>query len=109
MLPQELSYGLFEIAIFLACWLVVYSVGASSSVLTCRFALLTLAIYLVWLGWDLAAIRAGVFVFPADGSLPVRLLGVPLEEHAFFFVHAFACWSAVVAAEATQGPRSEGD
>ncbi|TWP36963.1 lycopene cyclase domain-containing protein [Leekyejoonella antrihumi] len=43
-----------------------------------------------FLVWDIAAARAGQWSFDARQTLPVRLLGLPLEEYAFFLVIPFA-------------------
>nr|WP_279671932.1 lycopene cyclase domain-containing protein [Flexivirga meconopsidis] len=40
--------------------------------------------------WDLLATRAGQWHFDAAQTLPPRLLGLPLEEWAFFLVIPFA-------------------
>lgn len=51
-----------------------------------RVALSILPVALVFIAWDVAATRAGHWSFDPEQTLPVRVLGLPLEELAFFVV-----------------------
>ena len=51
-----------------------------------RTALSIGPVALVFVAWDVAATRAGHWSFDAAQTLPVRVLGLPLEELAFFVV-----------------------
>jgi lycopene cyclase domain-containing protein len=96
---QSLSYLFFELAAVFCAWLALYSLGALRTLATKRFLFLAAALYVFWVGWDLLAASLGVFLFPMKGSLPIRIMGLPLEEHLFFLVHTIAVWSLVVITE----------
>ena len=51
-----------------------------------RVALSILPVALVFIAWDVAATRVGHWSFDQEQTLPVRVLGLPLEELAFFVV-----------------------
>ena len=51
-----------------------------------RVALSILPVALVFIAWDVAATRAGHWSFDPGQTLGVRVLGLPLEELAFFVV-----------------------
>ena len=51
-----------------------------------RVALSILPVAVVFLAWDVAATRAGHWSFDPGQTLGVRVLGLPLEELAFFVV-----------------------
>src|SRR5688572_24410500 len=44
-----------------------------------------------WFAIDQVAIWLGLWTFPETGSLPFRLLSLPLEEYLLFFLHTFVC------------------
>jgi lycopene cyclase domain-containing protein len=51
-----------------------------------RVALSILPVAAVFVAWDVAATRVGHWSFDPAQTLPVRVLGLPLEELAFFLV-----------------------
>ena len=51
-----------------------------------RLALAILPVAVVFVVWDILATHAGHWAFDPDQTLPVRVLGLPLEELAFFVV-----------------------
>ncbi len=51
-----------------------------------RLAVSILPVAAVFVGWDLAATRAGHWAFDPEQTLPFRAAGLPLEEIAFFLV-----------------------
>jgi lycopene cyclase domain-containing protein len=102
MTEQNFSYAVFEVAGVVASWLVAYSLGAACTWLTRRFVGVVTCLYVLWLSWDMLAIQLDVFRFPAEGSLPIRVLGIPLEEHLFFVVHAVTIWTLILIAESAK-------
>jgi len=50
---------------------------------------LTLAVF--WFAIDQIAVRAGIWSFPAGGTLQIRILHLPLEEYLLFFIHTLMC------------------
>jgi hypothetical protein len=53
-------------------------------------------LFILWTLADLAALRLNLWAFPAGGTLPLRLLGLPLEEYLVFLVHSGACFLVVL-------------
>lgn len=51
-----------------------------------RLALSIVPVAAVFVAWDVAATRIGHWAFDPAQTLPVRVLGLPLEELAFFVV-----------------------
>lgn len=51
-----------------------------------RVAVSILPVALVFVAWDVAATRAGHWSFDPEQTFSVRVLGLPLEELAFFVV-----------------------
>lgn len=56
-----------------------------------RFWLPALFLAGFWLALDQIAIRIGLWSFPAGGTLPVRILNLPLEEYLLFIFHSVIC------------------
>lgn len=83
----RLAYLWLELASFLGVWLLSYGTFEWRSILCPRFVRLATALYAIWLTLDACAVAAGIWYFPSEGSLPIRLLGLPLEEHLFLVLH----------------------
>jgi lycopene cyclase domain-containing protein len=102
MTSQNFSYILFDLAVTTGALLVLYSLNALTTMATKRFLAILIAQYLFWISWDYLAIRLGVFRFPREGNLPVRIAGLPLEEHLFFPFHSLLTWAVVIMAQAAK-------
>lgn len=48
-----------------------------------------LGLSLLWFMIDYLAVYFGLWSFPQGATLPVRVLGIPAEEYALFFIHTF--------------------
>ena len=99
MTTQNFSYALFELAWIFIIWLIIFSLGATRTLVTKRLLSVVAGLYAVWIIWDLVAVRLGVFYFPESGNLPLRVFNIPLEEHLFFVVHSFCAWALVLIAD----------
>lgn len=51
-----------------------------------RLVLSIAPVFVVFVVWDVLATHAGHWMFDASQTLPVRILGLPLEELGFFVV-----------------------
>lgn len=51
-----------------------------------RLVLSIAPMFVAFVAWDLAATRAGHWMFDPAQTLPVRVFGLPLEELGFFVV-----------------------
>jgi len=47
---------------------------------------------LFWFVIDEIAIRLNLWTFPDSGTLPIRILALPIEEYLLFFVHTLICF-----------------
>ena len=109
MTEANFSYLLFELAGLVAALLVLTSLGITKTLLTKRFMMVLAALYGLWICWDLFAVHLGVFHFPETGSLPFRLVGLPIEEHLFYGFHVIVIWAVVEIAETSKPMLSSGD
>jgi lycopene cyclase domain-containing protein len=99
-MPAAASYLFLEIAIVISVYLFTAETAAFRSLFTRRFAQRAAVLFVVWLIVDLVAVRLGLWFFPAGGTLPVRILDLPLEEYALFFLHSVVCQMLVTGSEA---------
>ena len=44
-----------------------------------------------WFLIDQIAVALGLWSFPENGTLPVRLFRLPIEEYVLFFLHTLLC------------------
>jgi lycopene cyclase domain-containing protein len=54
----------------------------------------------IWFAIDVLAIRLGLWAFPENGTFPIRIFSLPLEEYllcCFFYIPSFASssWNAM--------------
>ena len=96
MQAQNLTYLGAEVACLAGLALLAYSTLAARTLVTKRFMAIAVALYCLWVAIDLVAVSSGVFYFPPEGSLPIRVLGLPLEEHLFFPIHTAAVWLLIL-------------
>jgi hypothetical protein len=96
MVSQHYAYFFIEAAMFIAVCVIAYVTGALPTFATKRFLLIVAALYSFWVSLDCAARLYSVFSFPPDGNLPLRILGLPLEEHLFFPLHTATIWVFLV-------------
>ena len=61
--------------------------------------------FILFAVWDWYAIRSGHWSFDPDRLLPVRILGLPLEELLFFIVIPIAAVLTLEAVRAVRGSR----
>ena len=98
---QNYAYFLIELAMASGAFGIAYSTRTLTTFTTWRFLAVNGFLYILWLSLDLLAVSRGVFLFPTDGNLPFRILGLPLEEHLFFPLHTAVVWSFVLLALGT--------
>ena len=93
MLQRDQAYLLLEVFVLSAVILLYYDrirwkELATSSFLG-RFALL----FVVWICVDRLALSLGIWGFPDGGTLPLRIVGIPLEEYVLFALHTFVTFT----------------
>ena len=57
-----------------------------------RFLSAALGLAVVWFCLDQIAVRLGIWTFPEGGTLPIRILSLPIEEYMLFFLHTLICF-----------------
>jgi lycopene cyclase domain-containing protein len=57
-----------------------------------QFAGVAFALAFFWFCIDQVAVGLGIWDFPDGGTLPIRLLSLPLEEYLLFFLHTVICF-----------------
>ncbi len=89
---EKQSYLIAELALLTLGLLLKPEHIRWASFLERRFLATAAGLYFFWLALDLAAVRLGLWFFPIEGTLPWRLLGLPLEEHGIFLIHTILCY-----------------
>lgn len=69
------------------CWEHFRGLNLRCKVVQHRIAALTC----FWFAVDQVAVALGLWAFPEGGTLPVRILGLPLEEYLLFLLHSLLC------------------
>ncbi len=83
--------------LFLELSILVYAIGFGwenwriARLRSRTFLFATLGLAIIWFVLDQVAVRLGLWTFPLGGSLPVRLLSLPIEEYVLFFLHTIIC------------------
>ena len=68
-----------------------------------RFWILALSLAGFWFVIDQIAVHLGLWAFPQGGTLPIRILSLPLEEYLLFFLHTFVFLILVNQCSKTRG------
>lgn len=94
-MPESLSYLFLELA--LLATLIVFSVDAIrlQELVGRRFVGRASLLFVIWLLVDQIAVGLGIWYFPSEGTLSVRLLNLPLEEYICFVLHTVICYLAL--------------
>ena len=100
-MPTNATYLFLEIAIVISVYLFTADTFQFESLFTRRFAQRAALLFVLWFVVDLIAVGVGLWFFPAGGTLPVRILELPLEEYALFFLHSVVCQMLVATREET--------
>jgi lycopene cyclase domain-containing protein len=89
--PPATSYLFLELAMVVFfvgfCWEHIRSVGLT----TWRFWRPALLLAAFWLVLDQIAVSLRIWAFPASGTLPIRILHLPVEEYILFLAHTLIC------------------
>ena len=91
-MPSNWAYIFLELAI------VTYAVGFGwehwniRKMFTSRLLCAMLLLAVVWFALDEIAVSMGFWDFPEGGTLPIRILRLPLEEYIIFFLHSVVCF-----------------
>ena len=87
ILDSRFAYLFMELACVLGVWLLAAGSFSWRLLASKRFLLPAIALYALWTVLDVLAVRFRIWWFPLEGSIPIRLLGLPLEEHVFLILH----------------------
>lgn len=85
------SYLFLEVAVVLFAMLVTMGRVRWSFLATRWFVTRAAVLGVFWLAVDQVALGLGLWAFPEGGSLPFRLLGLPVEEYALFVMSSVVC------------------
>lgn len=94
MLSQA-SYLFLEVAVLLYLLTFCYEQWRLQKLLSPTFLKPALLLALAWVVLDLIAVNLRIWSFPATSSLPIRILGLPIEECMLFFLHTLVCYLLV--------------
>lgn len=91
-MPASTAYLFLELAI------VAYAIGFGweywdlKRLFSRPFVHAALGLALAWFVLDQLAVWLGIWAFPIGGTLPVRILSLPIEEYIIFFLHTLVCF-----------------
>lgn len=88
VLAPQFSYIFLEIATLLTVILIVPGETLRLAFGNRRIICVALLLFGLWTGVDLLAVRLDIWRFPQGGTLPIRFVGLPLEEYILFFLHS---------------------
>ena len=90
-MPREAGYLLIIVSGILTFWLIAEGRFRWRSVLNRRYALVAIALWVLWTGVEQMVLGLGLWRYPQGGTLAPRFFQLPIEEHLFFFMHTLAC------------------
>jgi lycopene cyclase domain-containing protein len=94
-MPSSSAYLFLELAIL------AYVVGfgwehwTTKELFSAPILSAALSLSAVWFALDQIAVALGLWSFPAGGTMPVRILSLPIEEYLIFFLHTLVCFVLV--------------
>jgi lycopene cyclase domain-containing protein len=94
-MPSSAAYLFLELAI------VVYAIGFGwehwdiKRLLSATYLYAATGLAVLWFALDQIAVWLGLWTFPDGGTLPIRILSLPLEEYIIFFLHTLVCFILV--------------
>ncbi len=91
MLDKQLSYIVFEVAAFITISLVSFGFVRWSKVFSIRFFSIVGLLLFLFVLIDLFALKLNLWSFPLEGSLSIRILGLPIEEYILLLLHMAGC------------------
>lgn len=95
-MPRQASYFLLEAAVALTVLAITIGFFRWRDLTDSTVLKSSAGLILLWLAVDLAAVGLGLWYFPAGGTLPMRVLDLPIEEHMLFGLHTFITLLLVV-------------
>jgi len=84
---QQCNYLVLEIAMFSTIALLSWQQWTFAAFWSRRFLRSALLLYCLWFALDQLAVQANVWSFPVEGTLPIRILRLPIEEYLCFVGH----------------------
>lgn len=91
----QISYLFIELAILAYLLAFCYEHWRLRILLSQRFWRPAFILAGVWLVLDTFAVHSRLWSFPPEGSLPLRIFGLPAEEIVLFFLHTLVCYLLV--------------
>lgn len=87
MAEEQLSYVLFAGAALLTVLVIGYDSRVHRIATSRRFWHCCGVLFIFWFIVDQVAIELALWHYPARGTIPIRILRIPLEEYVLFVIH----------------------
>ena len=94
-MPVQASYLLLELAVLAYLLGFSYEYWRFRRLFSRTFFFPAVSLAVIWFSVDSLALHLALWEFPSEGNLPLRLLGLPLEEYILFFLHTLVCFILV--------------
>ena|SRR5438067_3673755 len=85
------SYLFLQAAVLTLIYLFTFDTWRARLLASRRFWLRTAVLLCLWVIADRVAIALGIWHFRPGATLPIRIIGLPVEEYAMFLTHAVGC------------------
>jgi lycopene cyclase domain-containing protein len=84
---QQWNYFVLEVAMFSTIALLSWQQWTVEWFRWRKFRRSAILLCFLWFALDQFAVQAGVWSFPAEGTLPIRIVRLPIEEYLCFIGH----------------------
>ena len=84
---QQWNYFILELALFSTVALLGWQEWTPRGFRSREFRRTTLLLCALWFALDQLALEANIWWFPPEGTLPIRILRLPVEEYLCFLGH----------------------
>jgi lycopene cyclase domain-containing protein len=90
-----LSYIFLDLAVLLGAFILTLRHPIWGEIWSVWFLRRAIILFVTWSVVDWISVYLRLWQFPSGGTLPIRIVGLPLEEYAVFVVHTVLTYSTV--------------
>jgi lycopene cyclase domain-containing protein len=91
-MPSSSAYLFLELAILVYVMGFGWEYWNTTQLRSRSFLVAAAVLAAVWFVLDQIAVHLGLWTFPENGTVRVRLLALPIEEYLLFLLHTVICF-----------------
>ena len=84
---QQFNYFLLEVGMLTTVALLSWQEWTLDGFRSRRFRRVAMLLCALWFALDQLAVQTNIWSFPVDGTLPIRIFRLPIEEYLCFIGH----------------------